>query len=325
MRLSVCAVLLFVFVVPLFAQDGTTAAEVFKSDRYPVEIKVPKGWTTDLAEPTPAGNWVDLVRYSEPKSKALVILSVQATNYTGSAQMIKGITAMFQGDASLAILRREVQEETGSRPRGVLFEYTMRGKSGPEHSIAAYWLHSGKRYRVYGTVRESGWKTASTDIEAFCGSLKFTGRAFAKDAHNFTDDAGNFAMYFPENWAINLPSRGPRVEFTGKRLGAVVRLYVGATRGDVKAAMESVIAQLTRDKGTTITRRKGPENHPDLGYEIMTVEYTKSEGGQEFRYLEVGTVHGGKLYRFVLAVGARNFDAAKESFDRMFGSLNFLR
>ncbi len=89
--------------------------------------------------------------------------------------------------------------------------------------------------------------------------------------------------------------------------------------------MEGVIAKLTRDKGTTITRRKGPMNHPELGYEVMTVEYTKNQGGREYRYLETGTVHGGKLYRFVLGVGAKGFEPAKESFDRMFGSLSFLR
>ncbi len=197
MRTIVCAVLLFVLVVPVFAQDGTPAAKVFKSERYPVQVEVPKGWTKTLDEPTPAGNWVDLVRFSEPKSKALLILSVQATNYTGSNQMIKGISAMFQGDASLAIQRREVQEEAGRRPKGVLFEYTMRGKNGPEHSIAAYWLHRGKRYRIYGTVRESGWKSASTDIESFSGSLKFTSRAFAKASQNFTDVVSNFAIYYP--------------------------------------------------------------------------------------------------------------------------------
>ena len=325
MRAIVCAVVLFVIAVPLFAQDAATKATVYKSDRYPIEITVPAGWTQTLEKPTPAGNWVDIVRYEEPRSKGLLILSVQATNYTGSNQMIKGISAMFQGDASLAILRREVQEETSRRPKGVLFEYTMRGKSGPEHSIAAYWLHRGKRYRVYGTVREAGWKVASTDIQGFVGSLEFTSRAFVKAAQNFTDEANNFSMYFPEDWTIKLPSRGPKVEFTSAALGAVVRVYVDRSRGDTKTDMESVIATHSRDKGTTIIRRKGPENHPELGYEIMLVEYTKSEGGKEYRYLEIGTIHGDKLYRFVLGVAAKNFDSANEVFDRMFGSLNFLR
>ena len=91
------------------------------------------------------------------------------------------------------------------------------------------------------------------------------------------------------------------------------------------ANMESVIDGLTRDRGTTVTRRRGPENHPSLGYEIMSVEYTKSQGGREYRYLEVGTVHGDKFYRFVLGAAAKGFDAAREPFDRMFGSLNFMR
>ncbi len=325
MRAIVCALSLFVCIVPLAAQDAAGGGGVFKSDRYPAQVKMPKGWVKSLDKPTPAGNWVDLVRYSEPKSKARLILSVQATNYTGSSQMIKGITAMFEGDPSLAILRREVQQAAGRRPKGILFEYTMRGKSGPEHAIAAYWLHRGKRYRIYGSVRETGWKTASSDIEAFAASMTFTSRGFVKAAHNFTDEAGNFAIFFPEDWSIKLPRRGPRVEFTSRRLSAVVRIHLGNSRGDVKKDMENVIAAHTRDKGTTITRRKGPENHPSLGYEIMTIEYTKSQGGKEYRYLEIGTVHGDKFYRFTLGAAAKSFDAAKEQFDRLFGSLNFMR
>jgi hypothetical protein len=325
MRSMVCVLCLFAFTLPLLAQDEAPAGGVFKSDRYPVQVKVPKGWTKEIDKPTPARNWVDVVRFSEPKSKARVSLSVQATNYTGSGQMIKGISAKFQGDASLAILRREVQEEGRRRPKGVLFEYTMRGKSGPEHSIAAYWLHRGKRYRIYGTVREAGWKTASTDIEAFAASLSFTSRAFAKASQNFTDEASNFAMYFPEDWTIKMPTRGPRIDFTSRRLGATVRVYVTNSRGDLKKNMDGVIAKHTGDGGTTITRRKGPENHPDLGYEIMSIEYTKNQGGKEYRYLEIGTVHGDKFYLFLLGVGAKGFEAAKEPFDRMFGSLNFLR
>jgi PsbP len=324
MRMMLGGLCLLLLVVPVLAQDAPAVPKVLTSDRYPVQVKVPKDWTQTVSEPTPAGNWVDIFRFTHPASKAVLYLSVQATNYRGSEEMISGISSKFQGDPGLAVLRRDPQPATSKRSPGVLFEYTRRGNSGPEHSIAAYWLHQGKRYRVYGSVREAGWKVVSQDIEAFATSLAFTSREFSKQLQNFTDEAMNFIVYFPESWTVKLPASGPRVEFRSARLGAAVRVTVARSSGSLEDDMEAAATKLSRSKAT-VTRRKGPQNHPEMGYPIMTVEYTRNIDGKEYRFLAICTVHAGKFYELELGVTAKTFDAANEVFARISGSFAFIK
>jgi len=322
-RLAVVFVLLFL-VSPALAEGDEGNPRLFKSDRYSIQLTGPDGWKQTLKEPTPAGAWVDLVRYQEEKTGALLQLSVQVTNYRSSEEMIQGLSDQFQKAASLAVLRQEVQAETPNRPRGILFEYSQRDQSGQRHKIAAYWFSGGRRYRMYGSVKEIGWKVAGADMEAAIKSVAFTTREFSRQVQNFTDVEQNYALYYPDGWTVTLPGSGPRVEFESTKLGAVVRLWVTKVSGDLSSAVAAVRKDIGRLRVQGLEESKA-RKHPATGFEIVTFDYKRTINTKAYTFRETVAYHGGKLYRMVLGAGDSTFQPATEVYDRMVGSLSFLR
>lgn len=318
-------VLFLLFLVQFAVAEGEGGNPLrFKDSRYPVQLNGPKGWKKTLSEPAPVGSWVDLVRYQEEKSGALVQLSVQATTYRSSEEMIQGLSDQFQKSSSLAILRQEIQAETPRRPRGILFEYSQRGSAGQEHKIAAYWFHNGRRYRVYGTVKEIGWKAVGSDIEGVAKSVEFTSREFGKSLQNFTDVEKNYAIYFADGWTLKLPGAGPRVEFESLKLGATVTVWVTKEAGNLAAAAASTRREIEK-LGVQGLAQAGPRRHPDTGFDILTFDYKRMIDKTPYTFRETLAVHGGMLYRVVLGAGDKTFAAATEVYDRMVGSLAFIR
>ncbi len=318
--------LVLVSMVPAAGEDRGPgpAGAWFTSRRYQVKVRPPKGWKRTLDKPTPAGEWVDIVRYREARTGATITLSASATRFGSGAEMIAYLKKSFSKDASLAILRTEELGATATRPRAVLFEYTFRGPGGPEHALALYCLNLGRRFRVYARVREIAWRSVAEDVKAFAASLGFTSRAWRKRAQNYRDDARNFAIYFPEDWSVRLPARGPRVEFESARLAVRVRVYVSESAGSLEEDVSRILADIRRRKMDVI-RRGRIETHPVSGLRIASFDYRQSREGKTFRYRVSATVHRKLLYRVVLAAAESAFPGGLDAYDRMVGSLAFLR
>lgn len=308
------------------AQDkgAKPAGTAWENTRYRVKALAPAGWTHSQKETKSRGNWIELAGFTESRSGANLTFSVQAAAYRDADEMIDELRRRFQKDAGLAVLRDEVRPATSKRPKGVLFEYTYQYGGKPQHAVAVYWLFRGRRFRAYATVREVGWRSAGGDIRAFVKSVEFTAREFTKDLHNYTDEAQNFRMYFPEEWTIRLPARGPRVVFESKKLGVGVWIYVGATEGRLSDDLKRLKARLT-EGGATVTRKKDPATHPDLGLPTAHLEYTKSAGGAAYKYHETLVTHRERFYRIVLAGSVKKFKSGEEAYARMVRSFNFMK
>jgi hypothetical protein len=303
---------------------GGGGGTAWKSDAYQVEMEVPAGWKKTLDEPKSSGSWVDLVKFEEPRAGATLTLSYQASRYRTTDEMIETLRKQFRADTSLAILRDETRTATSRRPKGVYLEYTMHGSGGAQHAVAAYWLHLGKRYRIYATVREVGWRTIGGDVESAVDSFALTGRAFSEDSENFRDEPGNYEIYFPETFTIRLPARGPRVVFQSKRLGVSIWIYVSSSEGSLERDSKK-FADTLRDDGAKISKQTRPETHPALGVETVTVDYQKSSDGSTYRYRETLIVHRNRFYRFVLAGAESAFPSGEEHYKKLVRSISFLR
>jgi len=323
MRLAIILVVVALPLLPALAQEpaGESAGGgVYKSARYSAEVTAPAGWKKTMEGPRPSGRWIDLVRFEEPRAKAWMSLAVQATQYRSVKEMIAGVRRKFNSDASLAILRDETRAANSKRPKGAFFVYTWQGKSGPEHAIAAYWLHLGRRYRIFGTVPERGWRTVSSDFMSFVSSFKLTSRAFSKDLHNFKDERGNFQIYFPETWKIRLPEKGARVVFASPRPDVSVYLYASRSSDGLEESMARVVRRL-KDDGVSMKKQGAVRRHPGLGMEVMELEYERGAA----KYVEIATIHRERLYRIVLAATQASYQTGREAFDKMVGSFGVLR
>ena len=324
MRILLASALLAALAVAQQPAAAGGGAVTWKSDAYQAEMTVPSGWKKSFEGPKPSGSWVDLVKFEEPRTGAALTLSYQATQYRTADQMIEALRKQFRGDTTLAILRDETRTETSKRPKGLFFEYTLQGSGGAQHAIASYWLHLGRRYRIYATVREAGWRTVGADVESVVGTFALTGRAFDEDAHNFRDEPGNYEIYYPETFTVRLAESGPRVVFQSERLGVGIWIYVTEASGDLAANANRIAASLKAD-GSTITKQSRPETHPALGVETVTLEYTKKTDSATYRYRETLIVHRNRLFRFVLAASDKAFPAGEEHYARMIRSISFLR
>jgi hypothetical protein len=330
MRTAVVVTLLATLALPpAGAQEPEEGSGVltFTSHGYPVQVKAPPGWKSVLAKPVSDRTWVHLAQFSEPRTGATVALSAQAAAYRSSNHMIEQLKEHFQKDATKAILRSEVRSGSARRPPGILFEYTYKGSSGAEHAVRAYWFYNGKRYRIYGACGEMKWRTVSAQIEDFAQSFHFTARVFTGDAKNFTDEAGNYAIYFPDEWTIELPARGPRVIVASKKLGVMALLYVEDAREELRGETDRLASRLRDQRGVTVKNLQsdGPKTHPDLGFEVVRLDYVQTEKGTSFRHRETVALHAGKLYRVVLRGTEEAFGRGIETYDRIVRSLSFLR
>lgn len=297
----------------------------WKSEVFQVEATFPAGWAKKYDEPKTAGAWVNLVDFTEPRSGAEAVISYQATTYRTSDQMFTALRREFQNDASLGILRIETRTATSNRPEGITIEYTFQGKDGPQHAVSAYWLFLGRRYRVYATAREAAWRTIGSDVESIVSSVALTGRAFSENPQNYRDEPGNFEIWFPDGFRIRIPATGPRVVFQSDRLGVGLWIYMSDQRtGDLAAAAERLVKTL-KDDGADVTKETRPETHPALGVDAVTIEYTKKQGGNTYRYRETVILHREKLYRFVLAAADSVFASGEDVYTRFVRSISFLR
>jgi hypothetical protein len=308
------------------AQDngGKPAGVSWENQRYRIKAVAPAGWTHSQKETKSRGNWIELGAFTETRSGAKLSISVQASQHKDADEMIEDLRGKFGKDAGLAVLRDEVRPATSKRPKGILFEYTYQYGGKPQHAVAVYWLHRGRRIRVYGTVREVGWRSAGGDLRDFVKSVEFTAREFTKEIHNYVDETQNFRMYFPEDWSIRLPARGPRVIFESKKLGVGVWVYVGATQGRLSADLKRLKSRL-EEGGATVTRKRDPSTHPDLGIPTAHLEYTKSASGAAFKYHETLLMHRERFYRIVLAASTKAFKSGEEAYARMVRSFNFMK
>lgn len=329
--LLVLAFVLSLTAGPALTQDETpgppvtTQKTTWKNERYNLQMTINPGWQKVLAEPEPAGKWLNLVQFDEPRTKATILLSTQATTYRSAEEMINGLKRQFSQNAAFGILRDEARPPSSRRPGGVLFEYTFKGRRGPEHAVVEYWFHLGRRYRLFCSVAERGWRTVSSDFMDTLASMTFTHRVFQKDQlHNYVDEPGNFQIYFPDRWKIRIRSTGPRVVFQSPAPDVRVEVYSLDARDGLQKAVASVVEALQGD-GAKVLKRAGPKNHPTLGMEHMLLEYTRTAGTTTYRYLEIDLVHRQRLYRLVLAAGSKAFTGGKEIFDRMVDSFGFIR
>jgi hypothetical protein len=311
---------LSLFVPATLAQDASSWA----SDRYPVEARLPGGWTQTLTQPVPAGQWIDLIRLEEAKSGAKLALSVQATTYRNGEEMIAKMKEQFGKDASLAILRTDSRPVSAKSPASLFFEYTRKGDKGPEHCVAAYWFHLGQRYRVYGNVREIGWKVAGADMERFAGTVSFTGRVFSADPQNYTDEAMNFAVWFPEDWRVKLPAGPTRVIFSSLRLGLSVWVTIAPVKTTLEAALPALMEQL-KDQRAAVKKEGAIGNHPILNEPVATVEYLTGTGDKALKHVETVIVHRDLLYRIALVGREADLPGGLEPYDRMVNSLSFMK
>ena len=151
-------------------KPGSKTPITYENERYQVKVTAPAGWTKAWEGPAAKGNWVNLVRFEDPRTGATASLSSSATHYRSGAEMIRELRKQFDKDSRIAILRREEMGATSRRPKGVFFEYTMQGKDGPVHAVATYFLHLSRRYRVYANVREAGWRSAAPRRARTCAS-----------------------------------------------------------------------------------------------------------------------------------------------------------
>jgi hypothetical protein len=306
------------------ALAAPTTPTDYQSDAFEVKMTAPAGWAKTEEGPKAAGAWVTLVRFEEPRTKAQFTLSYQASPYRTSARMFEDLRNQFRADASLAILRNETRTATEHRPEGIFFEYTFQGKEGVQHAVAAYWLHLGRRYRVYGSVKEVGWRTVGGDMESMIDSLRLTDTAFAKDNHNFRDEPDNFMIYFPESFRIRLPEKGAKVVFESDKLGVGVYVYVSAARGDLAASVARVVEALKSDDDE-IGKQRPPATSPTLGIETALLEYSRKQGSTTWRFRETLLIHRDRLYRIVLAASDASFAAGEEHYTRMVRSIAFLK
>lgn len=321
MRCALVAVFLVaVLALPISAQS----ADGWKSDRYPIEAKLVTGWTQTLTDPTPAGQWLDLLRFDEAKTGAKLALSVQASTYRNGEEMTAKMKEQFAKDASLAILRTDGRAAGAKSPAFLLFEYTRKGDKGPEHCLAAYWFHLGHRYRVYGFVREVGWKVVGPDMEKFIQGVGFTGRVFSKDPQNYIDEGANFSVWFPEDWRVKLPATGPRVAFASDRLGVAVWVYVSPSKVPLAEALPVLVEDLKSGKAS-VAKQGAPANHPVLNEPAATIEYTKGAGDAALKYVETVLVHRGMLYRIALVGKDAAIAGGLEPYDRMVNSVSFAK
>ncbi|MHC4473457.1 MAG: PsbP-related protein [Planctomycetota bacterium] len=323
MRSFAVAVALLLLLTPVLAQQppmpGSKKPVSYESKQYQVKIAGPEGWTTAWTGPKSSGNWVDLVRFEEPRTKAEVTLSTSATHHRSAKDMIAALKKQFQKDARLAIHRKEEMGPTSKRPRGILFEYTTQGKEGPIHAVAAYFHHLSRRYRVYAVVREVGWRTISDDVEKFAKGLGLTSRAFRdeKERRNYTDDAHGFAFYYPESWSVRVPAKGPRVVFNSA-VGVEIRVYVTSSRENLVDSVDRVVQDLEARDAKDVKRGR-PQDHAQ-GFRTVSLSYSITAKNVEFLYRETAIVHKNKLYRLVL-VGAKSaIRAGEEPYARLIDS-----
>jgi hypothetical protein len=298
--------------------------EVWENARYQVKLDAPEGWTRALDEPRAGGRWVDLVRYEDPKTGAAITLSAQASRYLNAEEMIDAQSALFKKDASLAVLREEVWGASKTRPKGIFFEYSYQGKAGTQHAVAAFWLFEGRRYRVYGTVREAGWRVVSADMDKFVGSVSFTGVINSDQPQNYVDEALNFAVWFPDGWRIRMPASGPRVVFSCDRPRVSLWVYAYSARGDLEGNLDKVAANLEGD-GAQIIRKGKPYKHPAFGIDAAALEYTRKTKDGTFKYRETVVFHRNHLYRIILAASEQVFEQGTGFYTRMVDSLSFMR
>jgi len=297
---------------------------VWENTSYRVKATVPAGWTQTGKEPKSRGSWVELAAFGESRSEAKLTISVQASRFPNADSMIKWQREQFEKDSGLAVLRDEVRPATKRTPKGVLFEYTYQYQRKPQHAVAAYWVHRERRYRVYATVREVGWKTIASDIRAIVKSVEFTSRAFSKEIHNYTDEAKNFRLYFPEGWTVKLPARGPRVQFTSAKRGVAVWVYTDSSTGKLDSDWTRHLRSLG-DADAKIAKKTDPTRHPALGVEVGAVEYTKMIDGKLYRYRESVLTHRNVFYRVVLAAADPAFVGGVSDYEAMVKSIAFMR
>ncbi len=321
MRQVLTAVVLVVAAVLPAAGQGAE----WSSTLYPVKAVPPAGWTSLIKDATPAGAWLDLQRYEESKTGAKLTLSVQASNYRNGEEMLARLKEQFTKDATLAILRTEAKQATAKQPAFIVFEYTRKGDKGPEHCLAAYWFALGQRYRVYGAVREVGWKTVGADMDRFVQGVSFAGRGFGATAMNFTDEAANFALTHPDDWSVRLPEKGPRVQFASERLGISVWISLRAVKQQTLEDLVTVVVDELKAAKHAVGRQTPPADHPVLNRPVATVEYVRGSGKDAVKCLETLVVHREILYRIVLAGSEANFAGGLDPYDRLVSSLNFLK
>jgi len=326
MRNVAIVLVLLLLAAVVSGQDGASKASgtEWENSSYRVKAKVPAGWTQTRKEPKSRGSWVELAAFGEARSRATLTLSVQASRFPDADAMIKWQREQFEKDSTLAVLRDEVRPATKRRPKGILFEYTYQHGGKPQHAVAVYWIHRERRYRVYATVREVGWKTVATDIKNVVKSVEFTSRAYRKEIHNYTDEARNFRMYFPEGWTVKLPAAGPRVIFTGKKRGVSVWVYAASSTGKLSSDWTRHLRSLDAG-GATIGKKTEPARHSALGVEVGVVDYTKTTGGKSYRYRESVLTHRGRFYRIVLAAADTAFVGGVTDYEQMVRSISFMK
>lgn len=330
MRTLVFAVLFVALAAsPLLAQDPAAKARVleFTQHGYPVRVKAPAGWKPMIDEPVPDRSWVRLAQFQEPRTGAMIVLSAQAAAYKSTDEMISSLKDHFQKDSTKAILRTEVREGSSKRPKSIFFEYTYKGARGPEHAMRSYWYYNGRRYRIYGASAEMKWRPVSAQIEAFIKSFAFTARIFTGQSQNFTDDAMNYSIYFPDGYRVRLPARGPRVTFASAKVGVMVLLYVEDVSGELSDEIGRLAKRIQEESSGAVDAvdQEAPQTHPALGFKTARLEYTRREGGETYKHRETVTVHGGKLYRVVLRGAAAGFARGVEEYGRIVSTLSFLR
>jgi hypothetical protein len=325
--LSILLALLFIL-APVQAQEpdkaGSAEPVSFESKQYQVKISGPAGWTQAWTGPKSSGNWVDLVRFEEPRTQAKVTLSTSATVHRSAKEMIEALKKQFDKDARLAILRKEELGATSKRSKGILFEYTARGKEGPVHAVAAYYHHLTRRYRVYATVRDAGWRVVSDDIEQFAKSIALTSRAFReeKERRNYTDNAQGFALYYPEAWKIRVPARGARVVFDST-IGMEIRVYVDSTQDSLVESVDSLVSEL-KSRDAADVKRSRPELHPQ-GFKTVDLKYSLKSKSLTFLYREMVTVHRDRVYRLALVGTEKAFERGAETYQRMVDSFTLTK
>jgi hypothetical protein len=316
---------LLLLCAPALAQPGKAPGPKptpYANDRYALAVMGPAGWTKELEGPRSRGSWIDLVSFREPKTKAYLMVSCQASADTSFDQMAKRLAAHYKGLSDIQ-LNSEPERRPGItnvRGPGLHLDFNhMSGKTALR-SFMAFYLNGRFTVRLYGTVGERQFKKVEQSFLAFQTSLRFTARSGGVEMPNFVHEGAGCSLIFPEGWTVRLPLKGPLVEFTGERLGASIWVYRTGAKGGLEVYRSRRRTALERE-GAASLEAPPPRAHEKRGDQIVVFEYDRGAGEDRRHYREVCLAQGDVIVRVVLGARATTFPRVLPALEKMVESL----
>jgi len=300
------------------------APTLFKSDRFNLSVRGPAGWTREIEEPVASGRWINLVAFREPKSRARLLVSCQASSYASFDDMRRRLGAHYGNLRDIRIMvGPEVRPAVmGLRSEGLYLCYVKAKGKTSDKAFLAFYLNGRYAVRIYGIAPEKHYQKVEPFFASFLGSLRFHTRGIGSTKPNFVHAPSKCALIFPEGWTVNIPARGAVASFIGEGAGATVYLYRETWSDDLDAYRKRRLNDLERGRISNPIAPE-PKTHPKRGEPFLQIDYVIGKDKKVRKVREVCLMNRGAVYRLVVVASVKGFDRGVEALEGMVGSLRF--